>query len=93
MTRLLDTLMLVDNLARIGARVLGTRSDSGRALQAAAADLRRDVAAHALAEQADQDFDPKTDLKRIFAAAVDAGLSWPDLRDALNDYHQANPKI
>lgn len=87
MARLLDTLVRLDNLARLGARVLGTRSDCGRALQQATDDLRRDLAPLALHEQAAQPFDPKTDLMRVFAAAEAAGLSWPDMRDALNHYH------
>ena len=90
MAPLLDTLMRVDNLARIGVRVLGARSESGRALQQAAADLRRDLAPLALHQQAEQP-DPKADLKRIFAAAEAAGLSWPDMREALNTYHESNP--
>lgn len=88
MARLLDTLLEIDTLARIGARVLGTRSDSGREFQRAVAALRRALAPLALHQVAEQP-DPKTDLKQIFAAAEAAGLSWPDMRDALNTYHEA----
>lgn len=87
MGHLLDALMDLDNAARVGARVLGTASGVGRQLQAAAAAVRRELAVRALAEEAAA-FDPKTDLKRIFAAAEAAGLSWPDLADALNSYHE-----
>jgi hypothetical protein len=86
MARLLDALLLVDALARTAARAVGTQSHLGRHLRAATADLRRQLATHAMAEEA-ATFDPKTDLKRIFSAAEAAGLSWPDMRDALNDYH------
>ncbi len=51
-------------------------TEAGRRLAAAA--LRQEAAA----------FDPKSDLRRIFAAAEAAGLSWPDLADALNSYHE-----
>lgn len=91
MARLLDTLLHLDNLARIGARALGTRSARGCELQQAAADLRRDLAPLALHQVAEQP-DPKTDLMRIFAAAEAAGLTWPDMRDALNEYHQSTPR-
>ena len=90
MARLLDALLLVDNLARAGVRLLGVQSSRGREFRDAAGDLRREVAARALAEEAAQ-FDPKTDLKRIFAAAEAAGLTWPDMRDALNDYREHHP--
>ncbi|CUW41114.1 conserved protein of unknown function [Magnetospirillum sp. XM-1] len=91
MTRLLDTLLRLDNLARIGARALGARSACGRELQQAAADLRRDLAPLALHQEAEQP-DPKTDLMRVLAAAEDAGLSWPDIRDALNRYHETRTR-
>ncbi|BAE50552.1 hypothetical protein [Paramagnetospirillum magneticum] len=91
MARLLDVLMRVDNLARIGARVLGTRSDSGRAFQQAAADLRSVLAPLALHQAAEQP-DPKIDLMRVLAAAEDSGLSWPDIRDALNRYHETRTR-
>ncbi len=87
MAGLLDALVDLDNAARVGARVLGTASGVGRQLQQAAAVVRRELASRALAEQA-LAFDPKTDLMRIFAAAEAAGLTWPDIRDALNDYHE-----
>ena len=91
MARLLDILMRVDNLARLGVQGLGTRSDNGRALRAAAADLRRELGARALAETAAH-FDPKTDLMDVLAAAEAAGLSWPDMADALNRYHERQPR-
>ena len=91
MARLLDALIAVDNLVRIATRLIGLNSLGGRALQGAAGDLRREVAIRALAEEADQ-FDPKTDLKRIFAAAEAAGLTWPDLREALNTYRESTPR-
>jgi hypothetical protein len=84
---LLDALVQLDNAARVGARVLGTHSAAGRELQQVVADLRREVAPVALHHVADS-FDPKTDLMRVFAAAEAAGLDWPDMRDALNDYHE-----
>jgi hypothetical protein len=90
MASLLDALVDLDNAARVGARVLGTASGVGRQLQQAAAVIRRELATRALAEQASA-FDPKTDLKRVFAAAEAAGLTWPDMRDALNDYHESQP--
>lgn len=92
MGRLLDALVELDNAARVGARVLGLSSTAGRQLQETAATVRRELALRALAEQASQPFDPRTDLKRIFAAAEAAGLTWPDMRDALNDYHQQNAR-
>lgn len=91
MGRLLDALVALDNAARVGARVLGTTSGAGQQLQQAAATVRRELAPRALAEEA-ASFDPKTDLKRIFAAAEAAGLAWPDLAEALNTYHQQNPR-
>lgn len=89
MARLLDTLLQLDTVARIGAGLLG-RTRAGRQLQQIAADLRRHLAPLALHQAAEQP-DPKTDLMRIFAAAEAAGLTWPDMRDALNEYHQRNP--
>jgi hypothetical protein len=86
MPRLLDALMDLDNAARVGARVLGAGSAAGRELFEAIATVRRQIAARALAEEA-RAFDPKTDLKRIFAAAEAAGLSWPDMVEAMNTYH------
>lgn len=86
MARLLDALITLDTLARTAARAVGTQSHLGHQLRDAADTLRSQIAARALAEEA-ATFDPKTDLMRIFAAAEVAGLSWPDMRDALNDYH------
>jgi hypothetical protein len=91
MARLLDILLQLDTVARIGAGLLG-RTRSGRQLQQIAADLRRTLAPLALRQAAEQP-DPKTDLMRIFAAAEAAGLTWPDMRDALNEYHQRNPGV
>ena len=91
MARLLDTLLEIDTLARIGARVLGTRSDSGREFQRAVAALRRALAPLALHQVAEQP-DPKTDLMRVLAAAEDSGLAWPDLVDALNRYHETRAR-
>jgi len=91
MGRLLDALVDLDNAARIGARVLGLTSSAGRQLQQAAATVRRELAVRALADEA-ACFDPAINLKHIFAAAEAAGLSWPDLRDALNQYRESNPR-
>ena len=88
MGRLLDALLRFDCAARKGARVLGN-SSAGRELKAAAAELRRAVGAAALHEAA-VDPDPQDDLQRIFAAAEASGLSWPDLADALNHFHERN---
>lgn len=90
MARLLEALVQLDNAARVGARVLGTRSTTGQVLQQAVAELRQVVAPAALHELA-LDFDPKVDLMRVFSAAEAAGLSWPDLMDALNRYHELQP--
>ncbi|BAE49260.1 hypothetical protein [Paramagnetospirillum magneticum] len=90
MGRLLDALVALDNAARVGARVLGTTSGVGQQLQQAAAIVRRELAPRALAEEATHPFDPKTDLKRILAAASAAGLEWPDMVEALNTFHQQN---
>lgn len=91
MARLLDALMQLDNAARVGARVLAPGSAVARELTSAVATVRRELAVRVLAEEAGRPFDPKTDLKRIFAAAEAAGLCWPDLAEALNTYHQQNP--
>ena len=84
---LLDALGDLDNLARLSARAWGERSRLGSALLQGVAQVRKAVAPAALA-QAAQVVDPKADLMRIFAAAEAAGLSWPDLADALNHYHE-----
>ena len=88
MGSLLDSLVQLDTAARIGSDALG-KTKSWRQLRAAARDLRRVLAPLALHQQAET-FDSKADLKRIFAAAEAAGLSWQDLRDALNTYHEHN---
>lgn len=88
MPRLLDALIRIDSAARVAARVLG-HSSSGRELIAAAKDIRSAVAAAALHELAERP-DPKTDLQKIFSAAEAAGLSWPDLMDALNTYNETH---
>lgn len=89
MTRLLDALLRLDTVARVGARVLGPSSHQGRALHQAVEDVRRLVAPVALHEAAER-FDPKTDLKQILAAASAAGLEWPDMVEALNTFHHQN---
>jgi hypothetical protein len=86
MGRLLDALLQFDCAARRGARVLGN-SSAGRELRAATADLRRALGAAALHEAA-AEADPRHDLQRIFAAAEAAGLSRPDMADALNHFHE-----
>lgn len=91
MARLLDALIDLDNAARVGARALGSTSYVGRQLKEAVATVRHELAVRALAEEAARPFDPKTDLKRILAAASAAGLEWPDMVEALNTYHAQNP--
>lgn len=86
---LLDALMRLDNAARLGARVLAPASPVAREFTAAVTEIRRELAVRAVAHEAAH-FDPKTDLKRIFAAAEAAGLAWPDLAEALNTYHAQN---
>lgn len=88
---LLDALVRLDNATRVGARVLAPGSAVARELMAAVAQIRREIAARALADLARQPFDPKADLMAIFRAAEAAGLAWPDLAEALNTYHQQNP--
>jgi len=89
MARLLDALIELDAAGRVGTRLLGSQSVAGRQLKDAVATVRRELAIRALAEEA-ASFDPKTDLKRILAAASAAGLEWPDMVEALNTFHQQN---
>lgn len=88
---LLEALLELDVAARVGARTLGEHSHMGSQLPDAVARVRRLVAPAALSEAAARP-DPKTDLARIFAAAEQSGLSWPDLADALNNYRERNPR-
>lgn len=90
MARLLDAYLGFDIALRAYLGRLGA-SEPARRLARAATDLRRDIAVRALNEEA-ADFDPRTDLARIFAAAEAAGLSWPDMAEALNTYHQRHPE-
>jgi hypothetical protein len=92
MARLLDALIRIDSATRVASRVLGRTSSAGRELQAAVRDIRAAVAAAALHELAERP-DPKADLKQIFRACEAAGLSWPDLMDALNTYQESTPRL
>lgn len=88
MGRLLDALLELDGVARTGARALGERSRLGRQLLEEVTRLRRILAPAALHQAAEGSFDPRADMRRIFRAAEDAGLSWPDLAEALNTYRE-----
>ena len=88
MAKMVESLVRLDAAARIATRVLGDRSDCGRALKSALTDLRRDLAPLALHQMAAERFDPNADLRQIFTLAEEAGLSWPDLADALNHYRE-----
>lgn len=88
---LLDALLELDTVARVGARTLGEHSHMGSQLLDAVTRVRRLVAPAALSEAAARP-DPKTDLARIFAAAEQSGLTWPDLADALNRYRELHPR-
>lgn len=84
---LIEALLELETVARIGARTLGENSHMGSQLLDAVARVRRVVAPAALHQLATV-YDPKIDLATIFVAAELAGLSWPDMRDALNRYNE-----
>lgn len=90
MAALLDALLELESVARTGARALGERSRLGRELLLAVAAARRVIAPMALRQVAEE-FDPRIDLARIFAAAEQAGLSWPDMAETLNHYRELHP--
>ncbi len=81
-------LLTLDICGRTAVRCLGTRSRHGRELAAALSDVRRQVAPLILAAYAADPTDPKRDFMAILAAAATAGLSWPDMVDALNHFHE-----
>ena len=90
MARLVDSLLRLDT----AARRIGTRSPSGQALHDALAQLRRDLAPVALRQLVEERrYDPKADLMEILGLAEDAGLAWPDMRDAINHFHERRPGV
>ena len=92
MARLLNSLLLVETCIQVAVRHLGARSTAGQRLQSALRALRRDVGGRALHDLATE-FDPKADFQAILRAAEAAGLSWPDMADALNHYNETRPKV
>lgn len=86
--RAIDALLTLDICGRTAVRCLGTRSARGQEMAAAVADVRRVVAPLVLAAYADHPTDPKRDFMAILAAAAEAGLSWPDMVDCLNHFHE-----
>ena len=94
MVQLFNSFLRLDNAARIAGRVIGTRSECGRELHAALTGLRRDLAPVALHQLAAAPaFDPKSDLMDVLALAEAAGLTWPDLVQALNHFHERHSGV
>ena len=90
-TRSIDSLLAVDSCVRKAVQRLGERTAAAQHLKGAMRNLHRDVGGRALHDLS-VTFDPKTELKEVFRAAEAAGLSWQDMVDALNHYHETNPR-
>ncbi|MDA8232832.1 MAG: hypothetical protein M0006_15990 [Magnetospirillum sp.] len=86
--RAIDALLTLDICGRTAVRCLGTQSRHGRELASALSDVRRQVAPLVLADYAVQPTDAKRQFMAVLAAAAAAGLSWPDMVDALNHFHE-----
>lgn len=91
MPRLVDTFVAFDAAVRAYAQAVG-QSRAARRLAQATAALRRDLAAAALADQAQRP-DPKADFATLVDMASAAGLGWQDMAAIINRAGERNPRI
>lgn len=90
MTRLVDTFVAFDAATRAYAQAIG-QSRAARRLRETTADLRRQLAAAALADEAAHP-DPARSFEQLVEIAAAAGVDWHTMRDAFNRAHERNPR-
>ncbi|HYG91183.1 MAG TPA: hypothetical protein VD978_33570 [Azospirillum sp.] len=91
MGKLISTFLEADTALRAWVHRAG-RNEAARKAAKAITDLRRAVAAQALAEAAATP-DPKADFAQLVEVAATAGVTWQDMAAIVNRAGERNPRI